>query len=108
MSEFSELIAEILNEQIGNLHTATIGRIVRLDGNRADVQPDDLPLLINLPVVGGNCIPGDEVVVIFIEKNLSKGIIIGNFNEVRRNIYTSTEDPTDEEGRDGDLWFVYE
>ena len=53
MSEFSELIKEYLDEQASIMHTAILGRIARISGGTADVQPlqGNFPLLTGLPII---------------------------------------------------------
>jgi len=82
MSEFSELIKEYLDEQAGMMHTAILGKVTTVENGKANVQPaGDYPLLINLPIIT-DCAKGDRVLVVFQERNLSKGVVAGNFDGI--------------------------
>lgn len=77
MSEFHKLIEEVIGEQLKNVHTATVGIVETVKNDKLDVKPHNYPVLINLPYVGGTYEKGDEVAVVFAERDLSKGIVVG-------------------------------
>ena len=90
MSEFAKLLNQLLEGRLSAVHTAVIGRITRINANRADVQPlqGGYPLLVNLPlayqrykvtVTAGSSAgtydctgpvyeAGDRVLVLFLER----------------------------------------
>ena len=94
MSEFGKTIEKRINQKLGKVHTAIRGKITSVGDGVASVQPDgDYPLLTNLPVIthryeyedggvtkeveGPVYQKGDRVLVVFFEKDLSDGIIVG-------------------------------
>lgn len=74
MSEFLKLMDLYCEDISKNVHTAIIGKISKLAGGRAEVEPqhDGYPLLINVPMLRQHYsyAVGNLVLVIFVERAL--------------------------------------
>jgi len=91
MSSFDKLLRGHLTEQFLMTHTAILGEITSIDGNKASARPlqRGYPVLTGLPMLekpnGYNI--GDEVLIVFLESardgvgdrrhSLEDGIIVG-------------------------------
>lgn len=66
----------------GEMYTADIGTIDKVNGNEVDVSVHGKPLLINLPTLtttteGTVYRVGDSVLVVYQQSNISKGVVVG-------------------------------
>ena len=90
MSEFSEMMNEILGEELTNTHVAMLCRIISFDSQqmKANIQPmqKGLPVIENVPVALQKAGPffirvpfekGDIVVVVFADKGIDAQINTG-------------------------------
>lgn len=91
MSEFNKLMRQYLDEQASSIHTAILGKIVKISNNKAQVEPmhEGYPLLIGVPMIkqSYNYAVGNTVLVVFLERpidgvgfrrhSLDDGIIVG-------------------------------
>ena len=52
MSDTIKFFDKLLENRVSDIHTSILGKIERINGNTADVQPlQDYPLLVNLPLL---------------------------------------------------------
>lgn len=63
------------------MRVASVGEIVKDNGDTYDVQVDDMPLLLNIEAAGDpnstlNYQVGDTVVVLYIDGDINNGIIV--------------------------------
>ena len=90
MSEFSEMMNEILGEELTNTHVAMLCRIISFDSQqmKASIQPmqKGLPIIDNVPVALQKAGPffirvpfekGDIVVAVFADKGIDAQINTG-------------------------------
>lgn len=90
----SDYFKTLKQDILQNTASAVVGRVVNVNGNRADVSAEGLPLLINLPIYSvkvedefleTNLKKGDSVIVVFNNNNISDGYIVASYSDSPKN-----------------------